>query len=100
MTLVCLSIFLDNEHLHQSRRDRLSKNMVSFGPENKKLIKKLLFKFQVKLKTFSTRCRSKFLNLGNLGLFLAFFCLYKNVYSKRILLQEDIGGPGEGHVMN
>ena len=39
--LVCLNIFRDVERLYPTRGVRLSTN-ASFGPENKKLIKKLL----------------------------------------------------------
>ena len=40
--LICLDIFREDECLYPSRSVRLCNNKVSFGPENKKLSKKLL----------------------------------------------------------
>ena len=42
VVLLCLDIFQDIERLYPSRGAQLSNNKVSFGIENKKLIRKLL----------------------------------------------------------
>ena len=42
MILIILNIFRDDELLYPSGCVRLSNNKLSFGPENKKLIKKRL----------------------------------------------------------
>ena len=42
MILISLEIFCDNERICPFRSVRFSNDKASFGPENKKLIKKLL----------------------------------------------------------
>ena len=46
MIFICLGIFRDDEHLYLSKSVRILNNKLSFGPEDKKLIKFLEQKFE------------------------------------------------------
>ena len=68
MTLLCLDIFHDDEHLYSPRSVQLSNNKVSIGIENKKLTKK----------RFALECQNFYAKLRNLQIQVSY---KKHVYT-------------------